>query len=85
MSDRPTAQPITYGAYVARAHQRARRAHLLAQIAFRDDLELSLTGGCPACGLEADDMCAGCGLCNCDTHETCTRPATESEPEESTR
>lgn len=42
---------------------------------FADDLELSLTGGCPACGLEHDQMCVGCGRCNCDRHDTCVRPA----------
>lgn len=39
-----------------------------------DDEELEETGGCGACGLEADQMCAGCGRCNCDTHDSCTRP-----------
>ncbi|MEW1719792.1 hypothetical protein [Streptomyces sp. NPDC093109] len=39
-----------------------------------DDLNLSLTGGCPACDLEPDQMCVACGRCNCDTHTTCVRP-----------
>jgi hypothetical protein len=43
-----------------------------------DDAELEATGGCGACGLEADQMCAGCGRCNCDQHDSCTRPATTS-------
>lgn len=38
------------------------------------DLENSLLGGCPFCDLEYDQMCVGCGQCNCDTHETCVRP-----------
>lgn len=42
-----------------------------------EDLELALTGGCPACGLQADQMCAACDSCNCDSHEGCVRPATE--------
>ncbi|TJZ41209.1 hypothetical protein FCH28_37625 [Streptomyces piniterrae] len=37
-------------------------------------LHLSLTGGCPACDLEPDEMCVACGLCNCDRHDTCVRP-----------
>jgi hypothetical protein len=32
-------------------------------------------GGCPACGLGPDEMCVACHRCNCDRHETCTRPA----------
>ncbi|QNT94890.1 hypothetical protein HEP81_04617 [Streptomyces griseofuscus] len=42
-----------------------------------DDAELDATGGCGPCGLEAGQMCAGCGKCNCHTHETCVRPAGE--------
>ncbi|MET8609758.1 hypothetical protein [Streptomyces misionensis] len=42
-----------------------------------DDAELDATGGCGPCGLEADQMCAACGKCNCHTHETCVRPAGE--------
>ncbi|MGW2260288.1 hypothetical protein ACWCXE_21100 [Streptomyces sp. NPDC001780] len=42
------------------------------RLALADDLEL--TGGCPACGLEHDQMCVACGRCNCDTHTTCVRP-----------
>ncbi|MGW3466331.1 hypothetical protein ACWDE9_45390 [Streptomyces olivaceoviridis] len=40
-----------------------------------DDAELEARGGCGPCGLEAGQMCAGCGKCNCHTHETCVRPA----------
>ena len=39
-----------------------------------DDEELDESGGCGACGLEADQMCAGCGRCNCNRHDTCERP-----------
>ncbi|PWI16016.1 hypothetical protein DI272_18970 [Streptomyces sp. Act143] len=42
-----------------------------------DDAELDASGGCGPCGLEAGQMCAGCGKCNCHTHETCVRPASE--------
>lgn len=45
-----------------------------------DDLELEEEGGCGACGLEADDMCACCGQCNCDRHDTCVRPAGDEKP-----
>ena len=40
-----------------------------------DDAELEESGGCGACGLEADAKCEGCGLCNCETHGACVRPA----------
>ena len=40
-----------------------------------EDFDLAGSGGCPACGLAADQMCVGCSSCNCDTHENCTRPA----------
>jgi hypothetical protein len=33
-----------------------------------------VAGGCPACDLEADEMCVACGLCNCDRHDTCVQP-----------
>lgn len=42
-----------------------------------DDAELDATGGCSACGLEAGQMCVGCGRCNCEGHEGCERPAAE--------
>jgi hypothetical protein len=45
------------------------------QLLLADDLELAITGGCPTCGLEANQMCVACGSCNCDRHDTCTRPA----------
>ncbi|MGY3199772.1 hypothetical protein [Streptomyces sp. TE5632] len=44
-----------------------------------DDAELEEAGGCGACGLEAGQMCAACGKCNCDRHDACVRPA-EGEP-----
>ncbi|MFI6700302.1 hypothetical protein ACIBJC_15215 [Streptomyces sp. NPDC050509] len=50
------------------------REAVIARTFFADDLELSLTGGCPACGLEHDQMCVACGRCNCDTHASCVRP-----------
>ncbi|WP_439082108.1 hypothetical protein [Streptomyces sp. WL006] len=40
-----------------------------------DDAELDESGGCGACGLEAGQMCVGCGRCNCDGHDGCARPA----------
>jgi hypothetical protein len=40
-----------------------------------DDAQLEETGGCGACSLEADQMCAACGKCNCDRHDACVRPA----------
>ncbi|GAA2948553.1 hypothetical protein ACFPN0_15045 [Kitasatospora cinereorecta] len=45
-----------------------------------DDEDLDETGGCGACGLEAEQMCADCGRCNCGRHDSCKRPATEPEP-----
>lgn len=47
---------------------------------FSDDFDLAVSGGCFACGLEADQMCVGCGSCNCDTHGNCVRPAAEEIP-----
>ncbi|MFL4497579.1 hypothetical protein ACJ6WD_41035 [Streptomyces sp. VTCC 41912] len=43
----------------------------LDQLFAAEAAELALTGGCPACDLEADEMCRICGLCNCDRHDTC--------------
>ncbi|MEU7323364.1 hypothetical protein ABZ682_22855 [Streptomyces griseoviridis] len=40
-----------------------------------DDAEVEAGGGCGGCSLEADQMCVGCGRCNCFTHESCVRPA----------
>ncbi|MEU6628408.1 hypothetical protein ABZ905_08950 [Streptomyces parvus] len=40
-----------------------------------DDAELDESGGCGACGLEAGQMCVGCGRCNCHRHDGCARPA----------
>lgn len=39
-----------------------------------DDEDLDETGGCGPCGLEAGQMCAGCGHCNCSRHDSCKRP-----------
>ncbi|MDP9616420.1 hypothetical protein [Streptomyces demainii] len=39
-----------------------------------DVLELLLSGGCPICEYEADEMCVGCGRCACDRHDACVRP-----------
>jgi hypothetical protein len=39
-----------------------------------DDEDVEESGGCGACGREADQMCACCGRCNCDRHDECTRP-----------
>ncbi|MFF0092736.1 hypothetical protein ACFYSF_22625 [Streptomyces canus] len=39
-----------------------------------DDAELDEAGGCGACSLEANQMCAACGRCNCHDHATCVRP-----------
>ncbi|THA54270.1 hypothetical protein [Streptomyces sp. A1136] len=39
-----------------------------------DDEDLDESGGCGACGLEADQMCAACARCNCDRHDSCKRP-----------
>lgn len=42
-----------------------------------DSLHIALDGGCGHCDTEADHMCAGCGRCNCHTHDTCVRPDAE--------
>lgn len=47
----------------------------IGRMLLADGLDIAIGGGCPACDLEADQMCAGCGLCNCDSHETCVRPS----------
>ncbi|MFD3609017.1 hypothetical protein ACFWXA_13250 [Streptomyces atroolivaceus] len=39
-----------------------------------DDADLDETGGCGPCGLEAGQMCADCGRCNCSRHDSCKRP-----------
>ncbi|CAM5479937.1 MULTISPECIES: hypothetical protein [Streptomyces] len=54
---------------------REQREAVIARASFLDDLELELTGGCGLCGLEADWMCAACGLCNCHRHDRCKRSA----------
>lgn len=51
------------------------RADLTDLVLIADDIELEAAGGCGACGLEAGQMCAACGQCNCDDHGQCTRPA----------
>lgn len=40
-----------------------------------DDAALEESGGCGRCSLEAGQMCAACGRCNCHDHSTCVRPA----------
>jgi hypothetical protein len=52
----------------------------LDRLLFADDFDLAVSGGCPACGLEAGWVCVACGSCNCDTHENCVRPASEESP-----
>lgn len=47
--------------------------------AFLDSLEIHLDGGCGVCDTEADEMCAACGRCRCDRHDTCTRPTATQE------
>jgi hypothetical protein len=42
-----------------------------------DDDDLDESGGCGTCGLEAEQMCVGCGRCNCDRHDSCKRPGAE--------
>ncbi|MFJ1606994.1 hypothetical protein ACIOHS_27025 [Streptomyces sp. NPDC088253] len=39
-----------------------------------DDAEVEADGGCGRCSLEAAQMCAACGRCNCHDHSTCVRP-----------
>ncbi|MFI9026346.1 hypothetical protein [Streptomyces sp. NPDC053560] len=51
------------------------RAALVDLASALDDAELDATGGCGACGLEAGQMCAACGRCNCERHDRCKRPA----------
>lgn len=62
-----------------RLRRRFTRDAAFALMCALDDAELDEEGGCGPCGLEAGQMCAACGKCNCDTHETCVRPA-EEEP-----
>jgi hypothetical protein len=40
-----------------------------------DDADLEESGGCGRCSLEAGQMCAACGKCNCHRHDGCARPA----------
>lgn len=54
---------------------RISRDHLISIGLAADDIRIDRAGGCSACGLEHDEMCVCCGRCNCDTHESCTRPA----------
>lgn len=51
----------------------ARVQDAIDRLILLDALELDLSGGCGACGLESHQMCVCCGLCNCDRHDTCTR------------
>ncbi|WP_327345927.1 hypothetical protein [Streptomyces europaeiscabiei] len=58
-----------------RPRRRFHKGALLSLAEALDDAELESEGGCAACGLEAGQMCAGCGKCNCERHDNCTRPA----------
>ncbi|MFD0209151.1 hypothetical protein ACFVH9_08435 [Streptomyces hirsutus] len=60
--------------------KRFRKPELLYLSLALDNARLEAEGGCAACELEADQMCADCGQCNCDRHDTCVRPAGEGEP-----
>jgi hypothetical protein len=42
---------------------------------FADSLAIALDGGCGHCDTERDHMCVGCGLCRCEDHGDCERPA----------
>ncbi|RWZ74884.1 hypothetical protein EQK42_16655 [Streptomyces albidoflavus] len=50
------------------------RDDLLRLACALDNEDLDETGGCGACGLEAEQMCADCGCCNCSRHASCKRP-----------
>ncbi|MEU1853937.1 hypothetical protein ABZ499_32940 [Streptomyces sp. NPDC019990] len=58
-----------------RPRRRFREPQLIDLVCALEDAELEGSGGCGACGLEAGQMCAACGKCNCDRHDTCIRPA----------
>ncbi|WP_434593341.1 hypothetical protein [Streptomyces sp. A5-4] len=60
-----------------RPRPRFDREALVALSLDLDDADLDESGGCGACGLEAGQMCVGCGLCNCDRHDVCKRPASK--------
>ncbi|MFB0617265.1 hypothetical protein [Streptomyces sp. AGS-58] len=72
--DQHTNAPDDFWTVVRRYRRTPGREAAIARAVLIDDLELALTGGCPHCGLEADWMCAACGLCNCDRHDRCKRP-----------
>jgi hypothetical protein len=78
--DQHTNAPDTFWTVVRRYRRTPEREAAIDRSIFLDDLELELTGGCGRCGLEADQMCVACGLCNCDKHDQCTRPAADSHP-----
>ncbi|WP_019061741.1 hypothetical protein [Streptomyces prunicolor] len=73
--DQHTNAPDEFWTVVRRFRRTTHQQAAIDRQIFLDDLELELTGGCGACGLEADQMCAACGRCNCDRHDECTRPA----------
>ncbi|MFE3033043.1 hypothetical protein ACFXKY_15535 [Streptomyces canus] len=73
--DQHTNAPDEFWTVVRRHGRTAQREAAIDRALLLDDLELELTGGCGACGLEAGQMCVACGRCNCDRHDDCTRPA----------
>ncbi|MGW4007915.1 hypothetical protein [Streptomyces sp. NPDC004763] len=73
-NDQHTNAPDDFWAVIRRYRRTAQREAAIDQAILADDLELDLTGGCSACGLEADQMCVACGRCNCDRHDDCVRP-----------
>lgn len=78
--DQHTNAPDGFWTVVRRYRRSPEREAAIARSQLVDDLELELTGGCSACGLEADWMCAACGRCNCDRHDQCVRPAAGETP-----
>lgn len=75
--DQHTNAPDDFWTVVRRHRRTPDREAAIRRAILVDDLELELTGGCGACGLEADWMCVACGRCNCDRHDQCTRPASQ--------
>lgn len=57
-----------------RPRRRFNRAAMIDLVGALDAAALDAAGGCGACGLEADQMCAGCKRCNCERHDACERP-----------
>ncbi|MEU2487085.1 hypothetical protein ABZ593_21060 [Streptomyces sp. NPDC012617] len=56
-----------------RPRRRFNRDSVMALASALDDADLDESDGCGACGLEAGQMCAACGRCNCDRHDACKR------------